>query len=154
MLVLHDRVGSWLIPTLETLPVSREVRAYTVSTLERFAIDPGGDMSRESIVLAYAGAASFPDFQRIGDWILFRASLYPTPEDPAAITFGRLAYARCYSLVRSWRVYDELADGLPQITGAVAASIRASGVNPVVERSDGKDTRPHGQPVANPRIRG
>lgn len=149
MLALHHRLSSWLIPTLAPLPLSSEARAYTISTLERLSIDPACDMSRESIVLAYAAAGGLPDFQRIGDWILFRVSIYPTGNDELAITFGRLAYARCYSIMRSWSVYNELSDGLPVITGAVGASIRGA----VVEQPDGANTLDHGQPVANLRIR-
>lgn len=127
MLVVHAHLAGWLDTEIGDIGVSRETRAYLISTLDRVSRDPGLDMSDSSIILSYASAAGFPDFQRIGDWVLFRTSILPTENDRIAIDFGRLAYARCYRIVRSWRVYDELSDDLPRVVRSIRSKVRAPG---------------------------
>lgn len=124
MLIVGVQFTGWLTEVTSDLDVSPEARAYTVSTLDRISRDPQLDMSRESIVLSYAAAGGFPDFQRIGDWVLFKASVLPTEDDGLIVDFGRLAYARCYRLVRSWRVYDELSDDLPRVVRSLRGAVR------------------------------
>lgn len=132
VLVVHAELAGWLDAEIGDIGVSREARAYLVSTLDRVSRDPHLDMSDSSIILSYASAAGFPDFQRIGDWVLFRASILPTCNDRIAIDFGRLAYARCYRIVRSWRVYDELSDDLPRVVAEIRSRVRASTTDPMV----------------------
>lgn len=107
---------SWFEERLKVVRASEEARAYVVGLFSSMR-GTRDDMSRESVVLAYARARETGDFelhQRIGDWTLW--SLSCAPEQALVVDLGRLSYLSCYRLTgRSWVVYDELAEGLPRV---------------------------------------
>jgi len=80
------------------------------------------DMSSQSVVLAYRDAAAtgdFASFQRLGDWVLFVDIAYPQHIDRSrgvVESLGQQSYYSCYRIMMGrWRIYEELADGLPRI---------------------------------------
>ena len=103
------------------LEASREAKAYILGLFQDQIIKPC-DYSKESIVLTYKHAISSYNvefIQSIGDWVFWVETFYYDHiKDNKAVTesFGRLSYYRCYRLVPSWSVYEELADNLPIYT--------------------------------------
>lgn len=120
------------------LSASRIARAYITNLFVR-QIHAPVDFSQESVVLAYIEAKrdsrilDLAASQQIGDWVLWVASLYPAhlrAHQSVAETFARLSYLRCYRLVPSWQVYDELAEGLPSFTRALSAQFMRTSMIP------------------------
>lgn len=125
----------WFEERLGDLPQSLETKAYVVSVFTRFVGTSVDDMSDESVVLAFMRAqetADFGGFQRIGDWVLWVETFMPDAvKDKRQVveTFGRLAYARCFRLLKKqWPLYEELADDLPRLTRLARRSLLRHGV--------------------------
>jgi len=111
----------WFSDRLQGLKCSPEALAYVSGVLAGYR---RGDrnMGAESIVLAYRDAAQagdFAGFQRLGDWVLFVDIVCPRHIDPSRElieSLGRRSYYTCYRMMMGrWRLYEELADGLPRI---------------------------------------
>lgn len=121
----------WFADRLRGLSYRPETLAYVAGVMKALGHPrEGDDMSRRSVVLAYAEARRTGDFvtyQRIGDWVLWADALVPesiAAEKDAVLTLGRLSYYACYRLMRyKWDVYEELADDLPRITARVRRAI-------------------------------
>lgn len=116
---LVTRLDRWFADKLQGLRCQEDTRAYVTGVLAGFRLD--GDMSRESVVLAFADArtkGNFVAFKRIGDWALWVEAMNPACiQDNREVveTIGCLSYYTCYRLIKGWRLYEELADCLPTI---------------------------------------
>jgi hypothetical protein len=115
------RLEDWFCRHLEGVEASPDARAYLVSLFSSMR-STRDDMSRESIVLAFAEARTtgeFQKFQRIGDWVVWGMSFAPESFETkeVVIDLGRLSYYACWRMTnKEWRVYEELADDLPRLT--------------------------------------
>lgn len=125
---LITRLNRWFVDRLDGLRCREDTRAYVTGVLIGFC--PEGDMSRESVVLAYAEArtrGNFAAFQRIGDWVLWVDAINPAyiRENREVVeSIGRLSYYTCHRIMRrQWHVYEELADELPRIARGVQHQI-------------------------------
>lgn len=132
-LVVPDRLDRWFAERLQGLRCRDDTRAYVTGLLAGF--HAGGDMSRDSVVLAFRDAqvkGDFAAFQRIGDWVLWVDAVNPTSINDyrqVAESFGRQAYYACHRIMRGqWHLYEELADDLPRIAYAVRCKLRAERV--------------------------
>lgn len=113
----------WFHERLLALPNSPETIAYVAGVMKSLSRPkPGDDLSKHSIVLAYAearNAGDFEAFQRVGDWVLWVGCVFPEAiaEERALIeSLGQLSYYACHRMMRGrWPVYEELADELPNI---------------------------------------
>lgn len=101
---------------LKELSCTEETKAYIAGILAqyRFADD---DLSNKSITLEYSLAKfenNFQRYQRVGDYLFFANSLYPESLSGASkdyyYSLGRLSYYSCYNHLRSWKLYQEMAD--------------------------------------------
>lgn len=117
-----ESLESAIIEDVETLPTSRTAKAYVAGLfLDQARGQRIVDFSKDSIVLAHIEVRKLADIdkaQQIGDWALWVSTWFPghvAASVSLVETFGRLSYHRCYRLVPSWRVYEELADSLPDI---------------------------------------
>lgn len=104
---------------LTRLRCSPEAKAYIVGVMCSFVRPVGFEMT--SVVTQFALArerGDFVAFQRLGDWILWARSIVPTVDHVDVWeSVGRLSYDACHRLLRGqWKVYEELADGLPDLT--------------------------------------
>lgn len=111
----------WFSDRLQGLKCSPETFAYVVGVLSQKRWDKA-DMSSQSVVLAYRDATlagNFAGFQRLGDWVLFVDIAYPQHIDRSrevVESLGRLSYYSCHRIMMGrWRIYEELADSLPNI---------------------------------------
>lgn len=125
---LVTRLDDWFAERLQDLRCREDTRAYVTGVLAGFRLD--GDMSRQSVVLAYADArekGDFAAFQRIGDWVLWVDAMHPhfIKDNREVIeTIGRLSYYTCHRIMqRQWVLYEELADDLPRIAHGVRCKL-------------------------------
>lgn len=111
-------LSNWFDSITRNLKCSQNTRAYVTSVLTQYksSID---DMSNQSIIVAYSEAkisGNFVDYQRIGDWVLWISSVYPSAissDKEVVQTVGRLSYNACHRILRgNWPLYEELADNL------------------------------------------
>lgn len=103
---------------VQKLPASPKTRAYIQGLfIDQTLPARNVDFSKESMVLAHMEAGiSLIERQSLGDWSLWVLSWFPKSVEryrDVVETLGRLNYLRCYRLVPSWTVYEELADQLP-----------------------------------------
>ena len=116
-------LDGWFHERLQSLPHRPETIAYVAGVMKALSRPGAGDdMSRQSIVLAYAAAKNsgdFAAFQRLGDWVLWVDCILPgaiVDEKALVESIGRLSYYTCNRMLRGqWIVYEELADELPNI---------------------------------------
>ena len=118
----HTELVDLFEATVDQLPATREAKAY-IQGLFLDQADPKQaiDLSKESIVLNHIGLKRYAlnELQRIGDWVLWVLSWFPrsvAQHREVVENLGRLNYLRCYRLVPSWKVYEELGDMLPVYT--------------------------------------
>jgi len=109
------------------LNATRTARAYIEGVFNsQVPSERAVDLSRESVVLAYARVRERFDFeqaQRLADWILWNLSWFPesvSGHREVVESLGRLSYYRCYRIIPSWIVFDELADELPRFVRELA----------------------------------
>lgn len=127
------RLEDWFCEQLQEVSVSDPARAY-LTTLFSSMKTTKDDMSRESVVLAYARARDrreFSEFQRIGDWTIWSLSMVPehVKEHDLAVDLGRLSYYACWRMLRGeWTLYEELADDLPRISRKVSKALHDRGI--------------------------
>lgn len=122
----------WFSDVLIELPGSSELRAYVVGVLNKYVGSSIDDLSKTSVVFAFAeaknaGPDAFAKYQQLGDWVLWINSFAPAAVKPnVAIVemMGRQSYDACYRLMqRQWKIYEELADRLPAVTRAVHSKL-------------------------------
>jgi hypothetical protein len=115
----------WFEKRLADIPCTRETRTYIAGVMMKYVVSNNDNLCDRSIVLAWAEARDSHDivkFQRLGDWILWSASLVPQSFDSLGIVqaVGQQSYDACYRLLRrQWKLYDELASDLPRIVSSV-----------------------------------
>lgn len=108
------------------LPTNRLTKAYIIGVFADLARGSSyvQDLSKESLVLRHLAGGAFTEAQATGDWVLWVLTWFPAAvadHRDVVETIGQLAYLRCYRLVPTWRVYDELADQLPTYVRRLAA---------------------------------
>jgi hypothetical protein len=124
-------LDAWFAERLQGLRYRPETLAYVGGVLKTLSHPRAeDDLSKQSIVLAYAAArknGDFATFQRLGDWVLWVDMIFPESIEgsrEAIESIGRLSYYACHRIMRGqWVVYEELADELPRIAARVRRSL-------------------------------
>lgn len=123
MIIKYDNLDDFFIQKAKSLPKTREdTKAYIASTFVKYK-NTDTDLSKKSLTIEFSQAKSnwsFSQFQNIADWILWAESTFPTALNDASKeyyhTLGQLCYYKCYIMTkRSWIVFEEIADNLPNI---------------------------------------
>lgn len=117
---------------IEMLPATNCAKAY-IENLFDSQIDHPIDLSQASIILTLheTNAIDLKKFQMIGDWVLWVNSFFPAhiaDYEPAVSEAGRMSYCRCYRLVPSWSVYEELAENMLPITRCINDNLTPSSI--------------------------
>ena len=108
---------------VENIPnCEKNTKSYVASIFSKLNKE-NEDLSKESITIVYAQAKfqyKFELFQKIGDWILFTKSLYPSFLKDASSeyydTIAQCSYYKCYRIVnKQWPLFEELADTFPSV---------------------------------------
>ena len=94
-----------------------ETRAYIISIFNKYRVGGKNDLSDKSLTVEYSIAKfenDFNRFQNIGDYIFFSKVLHEKSLTGASEDYyhslGQLSYWSCYRMIKSWKVYQELAD--------------------------------------------
>lgn len=101
---------------LQKLDCEEELKAYIVSVFSKYR-SANTDLSKHSVTVEYSLAKferDFVRFQNIGDWLFFTNTLYPDSLSHASKSYyhsvGQMSYYSCYTIVRDWKLYEQLAD--------------------------------------------
>lgn len=123
MIIKLNNLEDFFIEKVKSLPISREdTKAYVTSTFVKYK-NTTSDLSKKSLTIEFSEAKSnwsFSKFQEIGDWILWAESMFPTALNDASKeyyhTLGQICFYKCYIITkRNWKVFEEIADTLPNI---------------------------------------
>ncbi len=114
---------SYFVEKVNNLSGRNDTKAYITSTLLKYKTATY-DLSKEILILEYAKAKEKNDFsiyQNLADWILFVGSIHPNslkePSEGYYYSIAQVSYYKCYTIVnKSWPLFEEMADRLPQIT--------------------------------------
>lgn len=122
MLIESTNLERFFTEKINVLQNREDTKAYIVSTFLKYKASED-DLSQNILALEYAKAKfehNFNKFQKLADWILFTKSLYPESLNNASeeyyLSLAQSAYYKCYLIInRSWVLFEELADKLPDI---------------------------------------
>lgn len=116
---------------LQKLECEDELRAYIVSIFSKYR-SASTDLSKHSVTVEYSLAKferDFSKFQNIGDWIFFTNTLYPESLSHASKSYyhsvGQMSYYSCYTIVRNWKLYEQLADRFVDLSSSSRAILRS-----------------------------
>jgi hypothetical protein len=107
----------------DKLSCSKTTATYISNTLHAYK-DSVYEFQNKSLTLEFAEAKfemSYKRFNDLGDYILFMESTFPGALSSKGATreyywsLAQSSYLRCWSFVREWKLYEELADMLPEI---------------------------------------
>lgn len=105
---------------IESLKTSNDTKAYLVGLFSNQALSCRAiDFSRQSLTTSFLEirySHNLVALQALADWVLWVDSVFPqhfVSYHEWAESIGRLCFYRCYKLVPSWVVYEDLADRLP-----------------------------------------
>lgn len=128
---IYGNLHTYFANELEELNCNENTRSYITNLLSSFR-NSSIDYSNESLTLIYWDAQQKGDFvkyQRLADWVLFTASIFPEHLNGATTEYyysiGQLSYYACYRLLnRSWQLYEELADDFVPLSEQTRSIIR------------------------------
>lgn len=93
-----------------------DTKAYLIKIFS----DPKLTFTNQSLTLVMAKAkfeGNFSLYQALGDEILITRSVFPRHLSGATVEYydaiGQESYYRCYRMIRSWKIFEELAEMLP-----------------------------------------
>lgn len=121
-MITVSNLNNWLSDVLQHVTCTRDTNSYITSVLSNKNI-----VEKNSVVLAFYNArlsGSFVSFQEIGDWVLFKHSIFECDDRDVQLTVARLSYYSCYRLTKyTWPLYEELADQLPAFTKQIRKTL-------------------------------
>jgi hypothetical protein len=102
-----------------------DTKAYIIGIYGKYK-SPEFDLSKDSVGLLFLQARMKQDFatyQKIADWLLFCSTYAPSHLKYASKDYydniAQLSYYTCYRMVKTWRVYEQLADEYIQLTNEI-----------------------------------
>lgn len=124
--LIYKNITSFFDEIISDINCHPDTRAYIVSIYAKYKSSEF-DLSKHSVSLEFAQARSKHDFfiyQNLGDWIFFSNTTNPQHLKFASKeyydTVARLSYYSCYKLInKKWKLFEELADNLPNIEDQV-----------------------------------
>jgi hypothetical protein len=121
MLVTHS-LTDLIEKEFLNLSVSHPCRQYIISL---FSLPEGPPQVKGSILLEWSevrASGAFSTYQRLGDWVTWRAGMSHIPLDFEDIHMqvACMSYKHCDQLLKgTWKIYGELSDNLPEIIGEI-----------------------------------
>lgn len=113
---LTKSLNDYFSEELSELQIDDELKAYIVSIFSKYKSSQH-DLSKQSLTIEYSSArfeGSFFKFQNLGDYLFFTNVFYPESLNEASKDYyhsiGQMSYYSCYRIIRSWRIYEQLAD--------------------------------------------
>jgi hypothetical protein len=116
----------WFKNILDDIEYDYVLKQYIITTLSSFKNE--NMLQSKSVVLEFIDAnekTKFATYQKIGDYTLWSLSFLKNDSyKDVNICFGRKSYYTCYSLLnKTFPVYEQLADELPQISYKIKNNI-------------------------------
>lgn len=109
-------IYDYFTESLKNMPCNKITNSYIVGIFKKYkTVDY--DFSNENITLLYARSVfenDFESFQNLADWLFFLRTLFPEFLKNASEDYynniAQISYYKCYKFMRTWKVYEELAD--------------------------------------------
>jgi len=122
MIISHGNINGFFDELLDDLKCQKDTRSYIVGIFGKYR-STEFDFSKDSIGDLFCQARNKHDFslyQNLGDWLFFSNSIAPQHLQFASKDYydniARLSYYSCYKLINGqWRLFEELADNLPNL---------------------------------------
>jgi hypothetical protein len=115
---------------LQKLECEEELKAYIVSIFAKYK-SANTDLSKHSVTIEFSLAKfdrDFAKFQNIGDWLFFTNTLYPESLSHASKSYyhsvGQMSYYSCYTIVKNWKLYEQMADRFVYLSDTTRSIIR------------------------------
>ena len=132
MLLYQANLTEFFQEVLRDLECQQDTQAYIVGIFGKYRTTTF-DLSHYSVSTLFAQARSnhsFFDYQNLGDWLFWQLTINPENLHHASRdyydTIAQLSYDACYRLInRQWKLYQELADALPQLEDQVKYRLNA-----------------------------
>jgi hypothetical protein len=127
MLMSHS-LGDLIQKEFINLSVTHPCRDYLISL---FSLPEGPTQVKGSILLEWhdiRSSGSFSTYQRLGDWITWRAGMshIPLEFEDLHLQVASMSYKHCHHLLSGqWKLYKELSDNLPEIIGEIRYVFKA-----------------------------
>lgn len=124
MLTTHS-LGNLIEKEFMCLPVSEPTKWYLISL---FSLLEGPPPVTQGIILEWVEtrqSGSFSSYQRLGDWITWRAGMshMPLEFEEHHLHVACMSYNHCNRLLSGeWGLYDELSKNLVKIIGEIRNS--------------------------------
>ena len=126
MLLHAANLNEFFREVLSDLQCQEDTQAYIIGIFGKYRTATY-DLSHYSVGALFAQARSnhsFFDYQSLGDFIFWQSTVNPENFQHASKdyydTIAQLSYDACYQLInRQWKLYQELADALPQLEDQV-----------------------------------
>lgn len=119
---LHKTITNFFEELLEDLHCQRDTKSYIISIYGKYKTAEF-DLSKDSVTLMFAQARDKQDFltyQNLGDWLFFTKCMFPNFLKNASENYydniAQLSYYNCYRIIRSWKIYEQLADEYVPLT--------------------------------------
>jgi hypothetical protein len=116
-MISNQKLEDLLIDITQSLSCDNTTRSYIVSIFKRNQRADLFDLGQYGVGLVFCQARerkNFAECQNIGDWLFFCRTMFPESLRFASEEYynniARLSYYTCYQMMRSWRVYEQLAD--------------------------------------------
>jgi hypothetical protein len=129
MNALHKNIANFFGEILNDLECQQDTKAYIIGIYGKYKTSQF-DLSKDSATLLLAQARAKQDFliyQNLGDWLFFSKSMFPESLKNASENYydnvAKLSYYSCYRIIKTWRIYEELADEFVTLTEQIRTSL-------------------------------
>ena len=122
---LHGNVTKFFEEMLNDLECQQDTKAYIIGIFGKYKTSQF-DLSKDSVTLLFSQGRDKKDFltyQNLGDWLFYSKSMFPQALKNASENYydavAQLSYYGCYRIIKTWKIYEELADEFIPLTRQV-----------------------------------
>lgn len=120
--LVYCNINSFFQEKLQDLKCQPITKAYIIGIYSKYK-NSDFDLSKNNITLLFLQAKekhSFSEYQNLGDWLFYTKSIFPDFLKNASEDYynniAKLSYYNCYKIIKTWKVYEELADEYVPLT--------------------------------------
>lgn len=130
MHLAYKNITNFFEEQLNDLECQPDTKSYIISIYDKYK-STQFDLSKDSITILFAQAKNNQDFltyQNLGDWLFYTKSVFPEHLKNASENYynsiAQLSYYTCYRMIRTWKIYEELADKYVPLTKQIRKIIK------------------------------
>lgn len=123
--IFHNSINSFFDESLIDLKCQQDTKSYIIGIYGKYKTAEF-DLSQDSVTLLFAQGRNKQDFltyQNLGDWLFYTKSMFPASLKNASENYydniAKLSYYNCYRMIKSWKIYEELADEYTNLTTSI-----------------------------------